>query len=59
MRGEQKEKAAQNMINGLHEFGYIDDKEKRMLEYQLKAGDFEVFKKIRNFLIKVADEITK
>ena len=59
MRGEQKEKAAKNMIKGLYEFGYIDDKEKRMLEYRLKAGDLEVFENIRNYLIKLADEITK
>ena len=59
MRGERKEKAAENMIKGLYEYGYIDDKEKRMLEYRLKAGDLEVFEKIRNFLLKVIDDITK
>ena len=59
MCGDKKEAAAKNMISALYELGYIDEKEKRMLEYRLKAGEREVFEKLRAYLIKVADEITK
>lgn len=59
MDGEKKKKAAKNMINGLYEYGYIDNREKETLEYRLRVGDMAVFKELRAFLIKVADEIIK
>lgn len=59
MNGQQKAAAASNMIKALYELGYITEKEKIMLEYRLQAGEREVFEKIRAYLIKVADEITK
>lgn len=59
MDGQKKEAAAKNMLNGLYELGYISEKEKRMLEYKLQAGEREVFEKIRAYLIKAADEIIK
>lgn len=59
MNGQQKAAAAGSMIKALYELGYITCKEKIMLEYRLQAGEREVFEKIRAYLIKVADEITK
>lgn len=59
MRGEQKTAAAKNMIIALYEYGYIDDKYKRKLEYMLAAGDLEVFEEIRNYLIQLSEDITK
>lgn len=59
MDGERKTAAAKNMISGLYELGYINDKEKRMLEYRLQAGEREVFENIRAYLIRVINEITK
>lgn len=59
MDGAKKEIAARNMINTLHECGYLDDRDKNTLEYKLKTGDLAVFEEIRAFLLKIADEITK
>lgn len=47
------------MIIALYEYGYIDDKYKRKLEYMLAAGDLEVFEEIRNYLIQLSEDITK
>lgn len=59
MTGEQKEAAARNVIYGLYECGYINDKERRMLLYRLQAGEREVFERIREYLLKICEEITR
>lgn len=59
MSGERKEKAALNMINGLYEYGYIDDRYKKTLEYRLKVGERAVFEEIRAYLIAITDEMTQ
>lgn len=59
MSGEQKEAAASNVIKMLYECGYIDDKERRMFIYRLKAGERAVYEEIRAYLIELSNEITK
>ena len=59
MDGEKKVAAAKNMINGLHDLSYIDEREKTELEYRLKTGDLKVFEELRAYLIKLADNIAK
>lgn len=59
MKGEQKETAAHNVINILYECGYIDDKERRMFIYRLKAGERAVYEELRGYLLELSNEITK
>ena len=59
MDGKEKEAAARSMITGLYECGYINDKEKRTLLYRLQVGEREVFERIREYLLKICEEITR
>lgn len=59
MNGQQKHEAMRRMVKGLHDGGYISDKDKLTLEYKLETGDLKVFEEIRGYLLRVADEIGK
>ena len=58
MTGQQKERAMRNMVESLYEFGYIDDKERRMLLYQIEVGDMDALYDIRRYLTNLLDELT-
>ena len=46
------------MVESLYDFGYIDDKERRMLLYQIEVGDMDALYDIRRYLTKLLDELT-
>ena len=58
MKGQQKERAMRNMVESLYDFGYIDDKERRMLLYQIDVGDMDALYDIRRYLTNLLDELT-
>ena len=58
MTGQQKERAMRKMVESLYEFGYIDDKERRMLLYQIEVGDMDALYDIRRYLTNLLDELT-
>ena len=58
MTGQQKERAMRNMVESLYDFGYIDDKERRMLLYQIEVGDMDALYDIRRYLTNLLDELT-
>ena len=57
MTGEQKEAAAKNMVNALHGYGCITERDRDMLIYKINAGDKTALKIIRAHLIKLSHEI--
>ena len=59
MTGQQKERAMRNMVESLYDFGYIDDKERRMLLYQIEVGDMDALYDIRRYLTNLLDELTQ
>lgn len=58
MTGQKKERAMRNMAESLYDFGYIDDKERRMLLYQIEVGDMDALYDIRRYLTNLLDELT-
>ena len=59
MTGQQKERAMRNMVESLYDCGYIDDKERRMLLYQIEVGDMDALYDIRRYLTNLLDELTQ
>ena len=58
MTGQQKERAMRNMVESLYDCEYIDDKERRMLLYQIEVGDMDALYDIRRYLTNLLDELT-
>ena len=59
MTGQQKERAMRNMVESLYDCGYIDDKERRMMLYQIEVGDMDALYDIRRYLTNLLDELTQ
>lgn len=58
MTGQKKERAMRNMVEILYDCEYIDEKERRMLLYQIEVGDMDALYDIRRYLTKLLDELT-
>lgn len=59
MTGKQKEIAARHVIRCMFRAGYIDDRKRRELVFKLDSGDSTVLREVREYLLKIADNITK
>ena len=45
------------MVESLYDCGYIDDKERRMMLYQIEVGDMDALYDIRRYLTNLIDEL--